>query len=404
MKKQILLITWAILTNLAFTQNNVGLDYLKILDDQYKDYNIATYKQMPIDIAVSFIGGLNYFTKCINGRVAVLPVPEKETESCKIILQNQFNKKVGFTLNPNSKWKFIIILESSTGFETSSTQVLEISSCANETELKNGGGVKWGDCSDITPLAKGSIYLINTNEKVLLFNDAIRTTNNNMESLMKEFASICANKLLLYLQNENDKKLIKAAANGDPVELNNVLIQNKPNINTIANDQGWTALIISASKGKFDLMKILINYGANVNASLKNGNSSLHFAVQKENFDMVKLLVDNNAIVDIQRNDGLTPLMGAANHNNLEIVKLLVNKGAKINSRKNDGITPLMFAAKNGNYEIVKYLVDNGARLDEKDSEGINALMLAQENNFNEIVDLLKSKSAANPGISKEKK
>ena len=134
-----LLILW-IFNPLMFAQNNDSLSNLKVIGEEYKDYNIATYKQIPEDIAISFNGELKYFTKCINGYVAVLPITEKETESSNIILENHFNKKVNFKINPQSKWKFMIFMESSTGFVTSTTNYLHISQCANETELKKWRG------------------------------------------------------------------------------------------------------------------------------------------------------------------------------------------------------------------------------------------------------------------------
>lgn len=43
----------------------------------------------------------------------------------------------------------------------------------------------------------------------------------------------------------------------------------------------WTPLIISVSAGMEDVVRLLIGYGADVNATNKTGQSPLHYAASK---------------------------------------------------------------------------------------------------------------------------
>ena len=63
--------------------------------------------------------------------------------------------------------------------------------------------------------------------------------------------------------------------------------------------------------------------------------------------EIVRLLVENGAEVNNKNNDGTTALLWAASKGYLEIVRLLVENGAEVNSKNNDGTTALLSAASN---------------------------------------------------------
>ena len=79
------------------------------------------------------------------------------------------------------------------------------------------------------------------------------------------------------------------------------------------------------------------------------------------NIEIVKLLLNAGADIDKQDNHGDTALIYAAIKNNIEIVKLLLNSGADIDKQNNNGDTALIYAAYRNNLEIVEILLDYGA-------------------------------------------
>ena len=81
--------------------------------------------------------------------------------------------------------------------------------------------------------------------------------------------------------------------------------------------------------------------------------------------EIVKLLIENGADINKSNNDGWTSLYLAVNKRHLEVIKLLIENGADINKSNNNGWTPLNIAANNGHLEIVKLLIENGADISE---------------------------------------
>ena len=68
----------------------------------------------------------------------------------------------------------------------------------------------------------------------------------------------------------------------------------------------------AASGGYADIVKLLIDHGANVNAKSSVGNTALTYACCGGYEDVVKILLDAGADVEHQNENGHTPLMEAA--------------------------------------------------------------------------------------------
>src|SRR5205814_8712767 len=104
--------------------------------------------------------------------------------------------------------------------------------------------------------------------------------------------------------------------------------------------------------------------GGSVNAKGRGGFSALLAAARNGHLEVVKYLVEHGANID-ERNNARdkTPLLAAAFDGHYDIVKYLVEHGANVNVQAVNGWTPLHDAAYIGNFEVVKYLVDHGADL-----------------------------------------
>ena len=102
-----------------------------------------------------------------------------------------------------------------------------------------------------------------------------------------------------------------------------------------------TPLIIAARNGHLNSVKILLGYGADIEArgTLKIGDqvvegcTPLWAAAASGCLDVVKLLIERNADVDSRTSTGSTPLRAAAHEGHLDIVRCLVESGADVNAR-----------------------------------------------------------------------
>lgn len=72
-------------------------------------------------------------------------------------------------------------------------------------------------------------------------------------------------------------------------------------------------------------------------------NTPLCIAIQKGEIDIVKKLIEYGADVN-EKSFGMTPLMVAARYNKVEIMKLLISKGAVSNTKDEKGFTALKYA------------------------------------------------------------
>ena len=91
------------------------------------------------------------------------------------------------------------------------------------------------------------------------------------------------------------------------------------------------------------------------------GCTPLYYACMKGARDIVKLLIDAGADVSLANNQSLTPLHSMARSGNKDIIKLLLDAGADINATDKEGRTPLLYTVHENKTEVSRYLLSLGA-------------------------------------------
>ena len=152
------------------------------------------------------------------------------------------------------------------------------------------------------------------------------------------------------------------AAQEGYADIAKILFANGADANAIRSSDNGSALMLGAAQGHANAVACLLKYGADVNLVSNDGVSALIPASELGHIDVVKLLLDNGANLKVQRrSDGVTALIIAAYKGHADIVKLLIDKGANVNEKSHKGTTPYMTASSEGHAEVVKILRKSGA-------------------------------------------
>ena len=192
---------------------------------------------------------------------------------------------------------------------------------------------------------------------------------------------------------------------------------------------GCTALHWAAQRGDVNIAKILLDSQTNdVNCIDDEGKTPLHFSVIVGHLDMVKFLIERGADVDAVAGDGTTPIFHAVMEYSPEFILTLAEYDCKMNVSDEYGSTPLHRAVETGDInvvcalfksktidvdftnakcrkntalhlaaekdydEIANYLIDNGANLEALNEDGETPLQVATKRRHKATCDLIREK------------
>ncbi|KIL54578.1 hypothetical protein M378DRAFT_18753, partial [Amanita muscaria Koide BX008] len=153
------------------------------------------------------------------------------------------------------------------------------------------------------------------------------------------------------------------------------------------------ALLLSVYGCNTDIARVLVMHGADVNIKM-GGVTYLYEASRKGAKEMVELLLDKGADVNAQGGFYGNALQAASNEGANNIVKVLLDKGADVNAQGGFYGNALQAASDIGSKDIVKLLLDEGADVNAQGGEYGNSLQAASSKGVKDIVELLLEKGA----------
>ena len=153
------------------------------------------------------------------------------------------------------------------------------------------------------------------------------------------------------------------------------------------------------ANGDINVIKYLIDHGADVNKPDKSGVFPIIDAINSGKIDAVKLLVHHGADYVLE-NNAYTPLIEATAIGYLDIIKYLVNLGVSLSITNKHGVTALQAALETKNMIISKYLIKAGAPINQIS----NVLELAAQFGDFEFLKLVFDKIEDKEGQLKSKK
>lgn len=192
---------------------------------------------------------------------------------------------------------------------------------------------------------------------------------------------------------------------------------------------GWQAIHLAAEIGELEIVKLLLQYGAQVDEPAPGRRRGLTPLLLASSGAVKRYLIEQGA--DVNRAgpaSGFTALHGAASSGDVELIELLLKKGARINvaseirqvplesaliGRKTDaaalliekgadisgerGASALALAARYGHTEIVSKLIERGVSVQQREphtTSGWTPLHWAARNRHTDIVKLLIAKGS----------
>ena len=136
------------------------------------------------------------------------------------------------------------------------------------------------------------------------------------------------------------------------------------------------------------VVKVLVEKGANVNLTDDRNSAALNIAALREHISVVEYLLDNGAEINNKGENGNTALSYVVSDGNLELFELLIKRGADHRLLLDNGQN-LLFSAS-GNFELMEMLI-NKFNLDVKHVDTLGRTILHAAGN-QKIIDSLLSK------------
>jgi len=152
-------------------------------------------------------------------------------------------------------------------------------------------------------------------------------------------------------------------------------------------------MAIAASKGKYENLELMLNEGFDCNLYHRE-DPILYWAMQSESLDIVKLLCEHGAEVNAVNDVGNAPLYDASANGLIGILEYLISYGACIDKPMNNGSTPLIIACCYNQVGVARILLSHGCDMEAKTKDGITALLYAIGYGNVELVQLLLNKGA----------
>jgi uncharacterized protein len=148
--------------------------------------------------------------------------------------------------------------------------------------------------------------------------------------------------------------IFEAAAFGEVDRLTE-LLSDEPSLVTSYSGDGFTALHFAAFFGRYEAAALLIERGAEVDAFGRGWmtGTAMHSAVSRLQSDVVRILLEAGANPNVRQSAGWTPLHAAAMNGDVISVELLLVSGADPTATNDEGRSVIDLATEKGDEATV---------------------------------------------------
>ena len=209
-------------------------------------------------------------------------------------------------------------------------------------------------------------------------------------------------------RDKNNETPLHWAIRRNQFELAEILLEHGADA-IVENNQGQMPLHILSESDTYsrdnvqNLVLSLLRHGAKVNNRDQNNQIPLHLAIRRNRFELVKILLEHGADAIAENNEGQTSLhiLSESDINSRDDVQnlalLLLRHGAKVNCRDKNNQTPLHLAMPCNRFELAGILLEHGADADAQNYQAKTPLRMLAENWSYQGGDL-----ARGPGVNRQ--
>ena len=283
----------------------------------------------------------------------------------------------------------------------------------------------------INKIAKISLYLIFSINLFSLTDEEFKMINAVENGDIKTIQYLISKKINQNIKDKRGYSLIHIAVENNQInsintlkyfnyiDLNDLLKKNTKITNDkyIIDASYFSAIDIATVNNNFEIVKLLLDLGANINIQMEEKlrseflaskysipkilelylNKNIYLLMNSEDvISLIKYATIGNNIkninylvqtlgIDVDTKDTNTMLHYAISYGSVEALNLLIKLGANINNTNSDFKTPLHYAIENNfnrMVESIKILISSNANVDIKDKDGNTSLHLAVINSY----------------------
>ena len=156
----------------------------------------------------------------------------------------------------------------------------------------------------------------------------------------------------------------------------------------------YTFLLIAAEEGHDQLIQLLLDRGADVNAQGGKYGNALQAVSYRGHDQVVQMLLDKGADVNAQGGYYGNALQAASKGGHNQVVQMLLDKGAEVNARGGWYDNALYAASVGGHDQVMQMLLEKGADVNAQGGWYGNALQAASVGGHDRVLQMLLDKGA----------
>ncbi|XP_039505808.1 ankyrin repeat and death domain-containing protein 1B isoform X2 [Pimephales promelas] len=161
----------------------------------------------------------------------------------------------------------------------------------------------------------------------------------------------------------------------------------------LQDKHGLTAIHLAAWFGSLEILKLLVQSGADQSVENTEGLNMMHCAAMNNHTDIVEYIVDDLQMGELDKEEqyGNRPFALAAAHGCVRMLQMLMEEPYNMATMEENkvGDTPLHLAAKHGQHETLHLLLDNFDIRNDVNQAGQTALYLAADGAHEDCVQAL---------------